>query len=120
MTWTYEQATGRLLQDEGLIALGYSGKGEGKNNPDLQNVQCVGPAPRGKYTIGTPVDTVTHGPYVLPLTPNVDNDMCGRSHFLIHGDSVREPGTASEGCLIFGRATREKIHASGDNLLEVI
>lgn len=118
--WTYEQATGRLLQDGERIAIGYSGAGEGKNNADMQDVHNVGPIPRGKYSIGEPCDTMTHGPYVLRLTPDADNDMCGRSGFLIHGDSVVHPGTASEGCIIVGRLIRGKIWSSGDRELEVI
>lgn len=117
--WKFEQATGRMLQDGERVAIGYAGKGEGKNNPDMQDVHNVGPLPRGQYSIGAPCDTMTHGPYVLRLTPDAANDMCGRAGFLIHGDSVVHPGTASEGCIILGRAIREKIWDSGDHDLEV-
>lgn len=120
MTWQYEQKTGRMLHDGERVAIGYSGKGDGKNNADMQDVQCVGPIPRGSYAIGEPSDTKTHGPYVLHLTPDAANDMEGRSGFLIHGDSVVAPGTASEGCVILGRAIRETIWASGDHQLEVV
>jgi len=126
MTWRYEQKTGRLLHyadDESTaerVAIGYSGAGEGKNNPAMQDVQNVGPLPIGQYTIGEPTDTKTHGPYVLHLTPDPANEMYGRSGFLIHGDSVVEPGTASEGCMIFSRTIREKVWDSGDRQLEVV
>jgi hypothetical protein len=109
-----------MLQDGLRVAIGYSGKGEGKNNPDMQDVHNVGPLPKGKYTICAPVDTVTHGPYVLRLDPDADNEMFGRAGFLIHGDSVVHPGTASEGCIILGRSIREKIWTGGDHNLEVI
>jgi len=65
------------------------------------------------------VDTVTHGPYVLPLTPSLNNQMFGRSGFLIHGDSVVNPGTASEGCIILPRAVRQQIWGAGDHVLQV-
>ena len=126
MTWRYEQKTGRLLHYESdeataeRVAIGYSGAGDGKNNPDMQDVPNVGPLPVGNYTIGEPSDTKTHGPYVLHLTPDPANEMYGRSGFLIHGDSVVEPGTASEGCLVFSRAIRARIWQSGDTELEVV
>jgi len=126
MTWRYEQRTGRLLHyetDESTaerIAIGYAGAGEGKNNPEMQDVHNVGPLPVGTYTIEAPSDTKTHGPYVLHLTPAPENEMFGRSAFLIHGDSKVDPGNASEGCMIFARTIRERIWASGDRQLEVV
>jgi len=124
--WKYEQRTGRLYADfsesagEKLTGVGYSGKGNGKNNPDSQEVHNVGPIPVGLYKIHGPVDTVTHGPYVLPLEPDGDNHMFDRSGFLIHGDSVVHPGTASEGCIILPRAIREQIWNSRDHDLRVV
>ena len=120
MTWNYYQATGKLAHDGADVALGYSGAGEGKNNPDDQTIHNVGPIPRGGYTINAPQDTVTHGPYVLPLTPDPANEMFGRAGFLMHGDSVVHPGTASEGCIIMPRAVREQVWASGDPALSVV
>ena len=120
MTWRYEQATGRILQDGQRVAIGYSGAGDCKNDPSAQDVHNAGPLPRGLYEIGAPVDTMTHGPYVLRLTPDPANEMCGRAGFLIHGDSKVAPGTASEGCIILRRMVREKIWDSGDKQLEVV
>lgn len=45
--------------------------------------------------------------------------MCGRSGFLIHGDSIAHTGQASHGCIILPRSVREQIAASGDDELEV-
>lgn len=118
--WIYEQATGRLLHDDKLVAIGYSGAGDGKNNPAMQDVQRVGPIPKGKYTISPPHDTPSHGPYVLSLTPAPENEMHDRNGFLIHGDSIAKPGTASQGCIIMPRAAREEIWNSGDTILRVI
>jgi len=117
--WTYKQSTGEL-SCRGFCATGYAGAGEGKNNPAMQGVQCVGPIPVGLYTICAPRNTKTHGPYVLPLTPHLDNDMLGRSGFLIHGDSLRAPGTASLGCIVVARAVRVRVWDSGDRLLQVV
>lgn len=124
--WTYVQKTGELSRDGLHIAVGYSGFDDpesgqkGKNNPELQNVEEVGPIPVGKYFIGTPHDTLTHGPFVLPLKPDPANAMFGRTAFLMHGDSVVDPGTASRGCVIMSRAVRKQVAASGDKLLQVI
>ena len=119
MTWKYEQETGQLSQNGADVAIGYSGAGNGKNNPAMQDVQKIGPIPRGTYTIGEPHDTPTHGPYVLRLTPDPENEMHGRSGFLIHGDSKEHPGQASEGCIIMPRNIREQVWDSGDTALEV-
>jgi hypothetical protein len=118
--WTYVQKTGELLRDGLHIAVGYSGWKNGKNNPEMQNVEEAGPIPVGKYFIGTPHDTLTHGPFVLPLTPDPGNEMFGRSAFLVHGDSVVAPGMASRGCIIMSRAVRTEVAESGDKLLQVI
>lgn len=120
MTWAYSQASGKLAHDGADVAFGYSGAGDGKNNPAMQDAHNVGPIPQGAYTINEPKDTVTHGPYVLPLTPDAENEMFGRAGFLIHGDSVVHPGTASEGCIIVPRAVREQIWASGDTRMTVV
>lgn len=120
MTWRWVQSVGQMSHNGQSVAFGYAGAGDGKNNPAMQDVHNVGPIPRGIYTIGEPCDTKTHGPYVLHLTPDAANDMCGRAGFLIHGDSVVHPGTASEGCIILPRSIREKIWLSGDTTLEVV
>lgn len=118
--WTYEQRSGDLLYDGKVVASGYSGAGEGKNNPEFQWKPNVGPLPQGYYTIGPPHETPTHGPYVLTLTPFPQNQMFGRSAFLIHGDSIKAAGTASHGCIILGRIAREAIWQSGDRTLKVV
>lgn len=121
MAWTYEQSTGRMLQDGVRVAIGYSGAGECKNDPASQDVHNAGPIPRGSYTIGEPHDTPTHGPYVLRLEPDADNEMEGRSGFLIHGSRIGDVSeSSSEGCIILQRLIRQKIWDSGDHDLEVV
>lgn len=130
MSWLYEQSTGKLFDPtRRLVAVGYSGGGtdphnfeaiEGKNNPALEDVHNVGPLPAGDYTILPPVNTVTHGPYVMVLVPDVTNEMFGRDEFRIHGDSIVHPGFASEGCMIQPYPTRVKIWESGDHRLTVV
>lgn len=116
MSWIYSQATGEMSRDGAFVEVGYSGAGEGRNNPAKEDVQSVGPIPRGNYTIGPPHDTATHGPHVMALTP-VGHDARGRSGFLIHGDNRTH--TASLGCIILSRPTRDRISDSGDKMLTV-
>lgn len=121
MSWTYELISGRLYSDLGeLIGVGYSGAGEHKNNSQSQSLHNLGPIPVGNYTIESPMDTLTHGPFVLSLTPSPANLMWGRIGFLIHGDSKVAPGTASEGCIIMSRNVREQVWTSGDHELDVV
>lgn len=123
--YQFSQSLGRLTdQDENYVGSGWSGNGEGLDNPDKQDVHNVGPIPRGRYHIG-PAHTHPHlGPVVLELTPSPSNIMFGRSAFRIHGaapgDTFISPGKSSEGCIILPRPVRERIAASIDKDLEVI
>ena len=64
----------------------------------------------------------------MPLIPDPANQMHGRSGFFLHADSVGNPGSASEGCIVpvhgvngeAGRVIREQIAAGSDRDLEVI
>lgn len=141
----YSQSTGRLtnrmrndsqtLEHDTFIASGYSGFGDGKNNPAMQNVKDVGPLPCGFYVMkvitgddGKPCDyksTLGHvmkAP-VIRLIPNASNEMFGRDGLLCHGDSVHTPGTASHGCMIEDHTARLLIAdaiSCGDDILQVM
>jgi hypothetical protein len=118
MPWLYVQSTGELMAPDGTHAgTGYSGFAAGKNNPAAQNQVGVGPIPCGMYTIGAPQcvppdKAGPHGPFILPLTPDPANQMFGRAGFLMHGDSIATPGTASHGCIIQERPVRERVAAA--------
>jgi len=119
--WTYAQKTGVLQRNGQLVGTGYSGFDNGKNNPDMQAVPDVGPIPRGDWTIvGPPFNTAEHGPFVLRLDPSPATNTFGRDGFLMHGDSIQAPGTASKGCIIMPRTVREAVWNSGDKELEVV
>ena len=121
MSWQYNQTTGELRKDGILAGVGYSGFGNGKNNPELQAVHDIGPIPCGWWTVeGPPRSTDTHGPYVLGLTPDADTNTFGRADFLIHGDSEEHPGQASKGCIIAPPQVRTRIWQSGDTRLLVV
>lgn len=118
---TYDQKSGELRDDNGkLIGIGYAGHGLGKNNPEMEDVKNVGPLPKGAYIILSPHDSGNTGPFTMSLMPDPSNKMYGRGGFAIHGDSIKEPGTASNGCIIMPRRVREQIWKSNDKYLEVI
>ena len=128
---TYEQLTGKLFDSSGaVIGIGYSGAmPAGKNNPAMEGVEGIGPIPCGQYKIvGPPIDTAHHGPFVLHLIPDDATHTriltLGRDplSFLMHGDKIGAPGTASEGCIIMSRGVRDQVWAANatDPYLQVI
>jgi len=124
VSWKYSQSSGELTAPDGMdIATGYSGHDTCRNLPSAQGIPDMGPIPAGFWMIGgPPLDTSTHGPYVLGLAPATETETFGRSGFLIHGDSVENAGQflASRGCIILPREAREAIWESGDGSLEVV
>jgi hypothetical protein len=117
--WEFDQSSGELRRDGKFIARGYSGHDAGKNNPTLESRVATGPIPAGMWKIGSPRNSQNVGPYALPLTP-VGHGAFGRSAFFCHGDSAKQPGAASRGCLIMPRNVRELMWESGDHELRVV
>lgn len=116
--WTYNSSNGNLSHDGVLVATGYSGYGQGLNNPLKQDVHELGPIPQGMWTIGEFFnDPGGKGPIVTRLTPVEGTDTFGRSGFMIHGDNQEADHTASEGCIILAHDVREQIMNSGDTEL---
>lgn len=122
--WTYDQKTGLIErtwnQQRRRLGPGYSGHAEGLNNPDMQADKDTGPIPRGRCTIGGFHSEPVFGPVVARLYPAEDNEMFGRSGFLIHGDNAAEDFTGSHGCIVLPREVREAIADSMDTWLEVV
>jgi|YelNatPaOPRAMG01_1025707.scaffolds.fasta_scaffold90901_3 hypothetical protein len=113
----YSQSTGILKKDNGeILGQGYSGHGVGKNNPEMQSVKNVGPIPEGNYQLGKPFNSDHTGDYSIPLIPDPENEMYGRSQFLCHGDDREHPGEASLGCIIQSRLVRQTMIACGERL----
>lgn len=54
------------------------------------------------------------------LPPEPGTQTFGRTAFRIHGDSISNPGTASEGCIILPPNIRIMIIQSGDTDLKVV
>lgn len=123
MAWEYHQSTGRLLHNGHPVATGYSGRGAGRNNPDMEdrsgNIEA-GPIPRGNYHIGQPHQSARTGRHVMSLTPTGHNAR-GRTALQIHGESTAHRGQASTGCIVVSPAAiRERISNSGDDALRVV
>jgi hypothetical protein len=118
--WIWDQSQGILSRNGKLISNGYSGRNRGKNNPSMQDAKGIGPIPRGGWTMTSVKNSSATGPFTIVLEPKQTTDTCGRSAFRIHGDSIKNPGTASHGCIILPRVIREQIWASGDRDLLVV
>src|SRR5262249_34430999 len=103
--WVYQQSTGYLFNDHGLLGQGYSGNSRGLNNPDMQQVPDVGPIPCGEWYMEAAIEHTEHGPVTIPLTPEPGTETYGREGFLVHGDLKEQAGQylASKGCVILPR-----------------
>jgi len=118
--WEYSQSTGQLSY--GGVPFGepgYSGAGNGRNNPAMQAVQNVGPIPQGDYRMGETGDYAWNGrshPAATPLIPASTNSMYDRDGFLIHGGPRYD---ASQGCIILDDGTRVYLGRSQNRDLRV-
>jgi hypothetical protein len=123
--WVFEITTGNMYDSNGkLVSKGYAGGNcgknpEGINNPDDEGLKNIGPLPEGIYTFGTPVEHSQLGAFAIPLIPDPANNMLGRGGFYLHGDTVQYQ-SASEGCIIQPRPTRDACWASPDHQLQVV
>lgn len=119
--FVYTQATGEMLSPDGaIVGKGYSGFGQGKNNPRMQDVKGVGPIPEGSYTIGEPFTSEVEGILTMRLYPDECVPTFDRCGFLIHGDSMQHPGCASHGCIILPRPARLLVAENLDKRLLVV
>lgn len=118
----YYQRTGELYSTSSPttnpLASGYSGAGSHTNNPNSQCIHDLGPIPTGWYSLSN-IQDIGNLRQAIRLTPDSNNNMCGRTGFLIHGDSQNSPGWASAGCIILKLSDRQKIDGAGFDRLEV-
>lgn len=128
--WIYHQISGAMVRPDGsLLENGYSGQGQGKNDPNAEAIHNLGPIPKGAYSIalidgpdGEPIDYEGKKHPVMRLLPKPGTNDFGRAGFLIHGD-FSDPelrGTASHGCIILSHNSRIEVNQSEDKDLEVI
>ena len=122
-TLLYSQKSGNFYNSGSPVLQpiyqGYAGAGEHKNNPESQCISNLGPIPCGVYEMGE-VEDIGGLSGAIRLTPHSENDMCGRSGFLIHGDSASAPGWASEGCIILSPAAARQSLAENFDRLQVV
>ena len=118
LEWEYSQSKGTISHDGQKVGMGYSGVGQGLNNPEMQSVKNIGPIPIGEYLIG-PGHPSGKGPITMNLIPSPKTNTFGRYLFRIHGDNRSLNHSASEGCIITGPDTRSLINGSGDHILRV-
>jgi hypothetical protein len=120
----YQISTGQLTTYDStgtasLIGTGYAGNGSCLNDPTMTWVVGHGPLPVGRYYIQAPQDLPgSVGMFALRLDPDPANDMKGRSGFFIHGDNPEMDHSASDGCIVAARPTREICATFG--VIEVI
>lgn len=123
--FTYDVGTGEMFDDAlEPIGTGYSGFGNHKNDRSAECLKGLGPIPMGHYLIGMAYTSVSKGPVCMKLIP-LGHSACGRTGFLIHGDSRRSPGKASRGCIVIERDVRDEIatcvrHNARPSILNVI
>ena len=126
-TMKYVQRTG-VITDEGghVVAIGWAGHDEGRNNPDMQDHMSLGPLPVGKYKFGPWGDHETVEDYPAHLGPmissliQVEGETFGRSGFFMHGPGGVNPLQSSRGCIEVYRPERNKIHTLDPEFLEVV
>lgn len=122
------QKNGLWLGPGGFGFIGYSGRGAGRNNPDMQFVPNEGPICCGRYTVSELLGLggTKFGPNYVSFKPDPKNDMRGRFGFLAHWD-VRgsdgigsAPDVASDGCIIPYDGTHVERIAKIGGFLDVV
>lgn len=106
-------------KDGVIVAIGYSGNGDHKNDPLSDHIKGKGPIPRGMWKMVGVYDSQKVGKFAITLEPYPNTKTHGRSEFRIHGDSIKDPGTASDGCIVIPIIARRMIWESGDRALKV-
>lgn len=121
MAWVYNVNKRTFYLNENLqFKAKYAGAPGYKNDTQYECIANKGPLPRGKYRIvGQPFKHPTAGKFTLRLQPYASNNMCGRAGFLIHGDSDKHPGEASNGCIVLDPRLRQRIWESMEKELIV-
>ncbi len=121
---TWDQGKGVLRDEQGQVMTdkGYSGQGDAKNNSSQEHVEDHGPIPQGNWRIKDITDPNYRTDLTRPIYRLVPDDetrarveAMGRKpdSILIHGDN--KDHTASTGCIIVDRNTREQLrtHTGG-------
>lgn len=104
LTWDHDTGIWKRYENGRVVATGKSYAGgnkgdnpEGINNAHMSHVKNVGPPPKGMYVAEQYVRA--NGSMWVRMWPSPNNQMQGRTHFNIHGDSP-PLYDASKGCPI--------------------
>ena len=62
MPWQYSQRTGQLIRNDQVAGTGYSGRGAGRNNPNLEQARNIGPVPGDVTELGALMRMQRKGP----------------------------------------------------------
>lgn len=120
----FQISTGLISINDACVGVGYAGQPPHVNDPNAIEIHGIGPLPSGSYDIQPPIDSPHTGLYSLPLIPDSNNAMFGRSGFLIHGPNATKDANgqhnSSNGCIVIDRMTRVAIWADPDNKLIVV
>ena len=124
LNYTFYQNTGHFLGGKGeffIDTYGYSGNATGRNNPEMQCVRMIGPAPATEYVIeyckNWMHNTSFNRPCSFSLKPLEEEEMCGRNAFFIHGCQCCTEGDltappidgCSAGCIVVPIYERMKL-----------
>lgn len=120
MPWVYKISAHKFyLNGTYMFDADYSGRPGFSNDSANECVSGKGPLPRGTYTIGTAFYHRRTKAMTMRLSPFIENEMCGRDGFMIHGNSAAHPRNASDGCIILNLSGRKEINDSNDRILVV-
>jgi len=120
MPWVYKvSARAFYLNGTYKFDAEYSGRPGYWNDSANECVSGKGPLPRGAYTIGPAFYHHKTRAMTMRLIPFIENQMCGRDGFMIHGNSGKHPRDASDGCIILDIRYRKEINDSSDKILVV-
>jgi len=131
MSLEYSQSTGRLVLRRGggtvaTVAIGYSGRADGLNAPEMEHKVGIGPIPQGTYYLRERHHQRFKAP-ALRCEPTEATAKflrhLGRSGFWIHGDNGSGKRDSSSGCIILNKEARLKVchlMAQGHPILVVV
>ena len=112
LDWVYSQSTGHLYLADNqdartFVAVGYSGAVGHVNRTESEAIVARGPIPRGLWRMDPPASHQRLGPIAIGLEAADPQTALKRSGFYVHGDNKAGDNSASTGCIVLSRATRE-------------
>ena len=112
LDWVYSQSTGHLYLADNqdartFVAVGYSGAVGHVNRTESEAIVARGPIPRGLWRMDPPASHQRLGPIAIGLEAADPRIALKRGGYYVHGDNKAGDNSASTGCIVLSRATRE-------------